>query len=161
MEIWNYLAGGAAVGVIAGFWGKIKDFAWKVISLFIARVELDSESAHNAVIAHLVTHYRRSRLYEPVFGAAREYHRDGRFGLVPCEFFRRRRLVFGRRLWPLVSTNAVEKKAAAARGNRDGGGGSSEAAKVWSTLTYLRGTVNVERLLRDACAASNRLAWSV
>jgi hypothetical protein len=158
MEAWNYLAGGAVVGVIAGFWGKIKEFVWKLVSLFISRVEFETEEAHNAMIAHLIANHKRSRLYERVYGASRVYHRDGRYGLVAYEFFGRRSMVFWVRGRPVVFTNAVEKKASAAR-NKDGG--SSDAAKVYSYLTFLRGTVNVEGLLRDSCVASNQLSWAV
>src|SRR2546421_153628 len=109
MDIWNYLAGGAAFGLIAGFWGKIKEFLWKVVSLLVQRVEIHSEAAHDALIAYLVAHYPRSRMYERMYGGAREYHRDGRYGLVPYELFGLRSVVFWNRCWPFVFSNAVEK----------------------------------------------------
>ena len=33
MDLWNVLAGGAALGVIAGFWDKIKAVVWRLVSL--------------------------------------------------------------------------------------------------------------------------------
>src|SRR5205807_476800 len=36
----------------------------------------------------------------------------------------------------------------------------AEATKVYSTITFVRGTLDVERLLRDACAERNRLSWT-
>src|SRR5262249_48715312 len=111
MDMWNYLAGGAALGVIAGFWSKIKELLWKIASLLIRRVEVGSEPAHDALIAYLVATYPRSRLYERMYGAAREYHRNGRYGLVPYELFGLRSVVFWNGWFPFVFSNAVEKKA--------------------------------------------------
>ena len=158
MDMWNYLAGGAALGLIASCWSKIKDFAWRISSLLIQQIEIDSEAAHDALIAYLVAHYRRSRLYDRMYGASREHHRDGRYGLVPYEMFGLRTVVFWNRCWPFVFSNAVERKAQSSRGAREGSGG--DATKVYSTLTYLRGTLDVEAILRSACEAGNRLSWS-
>ena len=36
---WNFMAGGAALGLIAGLWGHIKNIGWKLASLFVERVE--------------------------------------------------------------------------------------------------------------------------
>jgi hypothetical protein len=159
MDLWNFMAGGAALGLIASCWSKIKDFLWKIVSLLIQHVEIDSESAHDALVAHLVATYRRSRLYQPIFGAAREYHRDGRYGLVPYERFGLRSVVFWNGWVPFVYTNAVEKKAQNSKGNREGAGG--EGSKIYSTLTFLRGSFDVEGALRHACEGSNRLSWTV
>ena len=47
-DIWKLMAGGAAFGVIAGFWTRIKDFVWRIFSLFIQQVEITSPEAHAA-----------------------------------------------------------------------------------------------------------------
>ena len=44
-------------------------------------------------------------------------------------------------------------------GQNQSGQSSSETAKVYSTLTFVRGTLDVEDLLRRACSALNALAW--
>ena len=61
MELWNIVAGGAALGLIASCWGKIKEIFWKFCSLFVQHVEIPSEPAHNALVAYLIKRYRRSR----------------------------------------------------------------------------------------------------
>jgi len=53
MNPWNFLAGGAALGLIAGLWDKIKTFAWRLVNLFIQQVEIPTEAAHEALIAYL------------------------------------------------------------------------------------------------------------
>jgi hypothetical protein len=159
MDLWNYMAGGAAIGLVAGFWGKIKEFLWRFVSLLIQRIEIDSEPAHDALIAYLVTHYRRSRLYDRMYGAMREHHRDGRYGLVPYEMFGLRSVIFWNGCWPFAFSNAVERKAQAGKVNRETG--NSEATKVWSTVTFLRGTLDIEAVLRRACDAGNQFSWAV
>src|SRR5690348_10433270 len=64
---WNFMAGGAALGLIAGLWGHIKDIGWKLASLFVERVEISTEYAHNAVIAYLISHYRHSPVYDRLY----------------------------------------------------------------------------------------------
>ena len=92
-DAWNLMAGGAALGVLASCWSKIKTFLWKLVNFFIQQIELPSEEAHDALVAYLVTHYKKSRLYDRMYGALYEYHRSGRYGLVPYEFFGSRSVV--------------------------------------------------------------------
>jgi hypothetical protein len=158
MDMWNVLAGGAAVGVLASCWSKIKDVAWRISSTLIQQIEIDSESGHDAVVAYLVATYPRSRLYDRMYGAKREYQRDGRYGLVPYEMFGLRTMFFWNGWFPFMFSNAVEKKA---HRSRPQGEGDSEATKVYSTVTFLRGTLDVEEILRKACDAGNRLSWAV
>lgn len=159
MNVWNFLAGGAVLGVIASCWSKIKEWLWRVVSLFIQRVEFESEYSHNALVAYLIANYRRSRLYDQVYGADREHHRDGRYGLVPYEVFGLRSVVFWNGWWPFVFHNAIEQKARSSP-NKEGSS-SNEGRKVFSTITFLRGTLDVEALLRHACSVCNKLAWDV
>lgn len=159
-SIWSFMAGGAALGLIAGFWSKIQGVLWRIISLFIVRVEISSEYAHNALISYLVTKFGRSRVYDRVFGAWNEYQRDGRYGLVSYEVFGNRTLVFWRGLVPFWFSNLAENKARNGK-NQDGSGGESSATKVFSTVTFLRGTLDIEGILKASCDASNQLSWTV
>jgi hypothetical protein len=159
MDMWNVLAGGAAIGVLASCWSKIKDVAWRVSSMLIQQIEIDSEAGHEAVVAYLIANYPRSRLYDRMYGASREYHRDGRYGLVPYEMFGLRTMFFWNGWRPFMFTNAVEAKARHSRPQGESSGG--DATKVYSTLTFLRGTLDVEEILRKACEAGNHLSWAV
>jgi hypothetical protein len=156
-EFGKFLAGGAALGVIAGFWGKIKEFLWRVVNLFVQQVEITSDNAHQAVIAYLVATHRKSRFYDRLYGASYEYQRDGRYGLIPYEQFGNRSVIFWRGWVPFFFTNALEQKSKTS--NRTDGH-SSDATKVYSTITFIRGTVNVEAILREACARLNNLTWA-
>jgi DNA replication protein DnaC len=158
MELWNFLAGGAALGLIAGFWDKIKTVAWKAANLFIQQVEVPSEPAHNALVSYLVGRFPRSRLYDRMYGAWYEHSRDGKYGLVAYEQFGFRSVVFWDGWRPFLFSNAQENRAKSGKNN--GQHGENNAAKVYSTLTFLRGTIDIEQILRDACDHANKLSWA-
>ena len=154
----NFLAGGAVLGVVAALWSKIKTVAWRGVGLFVQRVEIPTESAHEAVVSHLVTKYRRSRNYDRVYGASWEYQRDGRYALVPYEMFGVRTLILWNGWFPFLFSNQVEAKAAS--GKAQSSDSSSGGTKVYSTITFVRGTLDVEAVVREACAARNAIAWA-
>lgn len=157
-DTWKYIGFAGIFGVIASLWGQIKDVGWRILSLFIQRIEIDSEPAHDSLIAFLIANYKQSRIYDQVFGAAREHHRDGKYGLIPYEVFGLRSLVFWNGWFPFYYTNSQEKKAQSGKNSNEG---NQQGVKVYSTITFLRGTVNVEELLRKACATSDDLSWAV
>jgi len=159
MDLWNVVAGGAAVGLIAGFWNHIKAVLWRVASLFVIQIEVPTEAAHNAIVAYLIKHHKRSRLYDRMYGAIYEHQRDGRYGLIPYEAFGHRGLTFWVGWFPLWFNNESERKAKGSGGGQQNQGNDS-STKVFSTLTFFRGTVDVERILREACAELNAMNWA-
>jgi hypothetical protein len=151
------LAGGAALGLLASMWGKLKGVAWRVLGLFVQRVEIPTEPGHDALIAYLIANFRRSRNYDKMYGASWEYQRDGRYGLVPYEVYGNRTLILWNGWFPFLFSNQVESKAASSKGNTDSSGGM----KVFSTITFIRGTLDIEKILKAACAARNNISWAV
>lgn len=147
---------GTALGVVASMWTKMKDVAWRVVGLVIQRVEIPTQAAHDAVTAHLISKFRRSRNYDRMYGATWEYQRDGRYGLVPYEQFGNRTLILWNGWVPFLFTNQQEKKTPAKGENS----GSSDKVKVYSTVTFVRGTVDVEGILKDACDFRNQMSWA-
>ena len=160
MEWWNYIAGGAIFGVVAACWERIKTAIWRVASLFVQQVEITTDSFHNAVIAHLIANYRHSKLYSPLYGAGYECHRDGRHGLVPYEHFGTRTIIFWNGWRPFVFRNEIEQRARNNRGNPQAANVDEDVCKVLSTLTFVRGWLDVEPILARACLISNEVAWS-
>ena len=153
----NFLAGGAVLGVVAALWGKIKTFAWRGLGLLVQRVEIPTEPGHEAVVAYLVAHFRRSRNYDRMYGASWEYHRDGRYGLVPYEQFGNRTLIFWNGWFPFLFSNQVENKAASGKTATESHAGGT---KIYSTIIFVRGTLDVEALISAACAARNAVSWA-
>jgi hypothetical protein len=152
---WGLAAVAAALGMVATMWSKVKDVAWRVIGLVIQRVEIPTQSAHDAVTAHLIAKYKRSRNYDRMYGAQWEFQRDGRYGLIPYEIFGNRTLILWNGLFPFVFTNQQEKKTSGKTENSN-----SNATKIYSTLTFVRGTLNVEKVLTEACTARNEMSWA-
>jgi hypothetical protein len=56
-------------------------------------------------------------------------------------------------------TNQVENRAASGKNTNESSG--SSGMKIHSTLIFIRGTLDVEQLLRDACQARNNISWAV
>ena len=105
--------------------------------------------------AHLIAKYRRSRNYDRMYGAQWEFQRDGRYGLIPYEVFGNRTLILWNGLFPFLFSNQQEKKTTGKNENSN-----SNATKIYSTLTFVRGTLNVEKVLREACSARNEMSWA-
>ena len=157
--MWNVVAGGAAFGLIAGFWTKIKAVLWKAANLFVQQVEITTEHGHTALIDYLTANYQRSCFYDRVYGAYHEHQRDGRYALVPYEQFGNRSLVFWDGWRPFLFNNALEK-AARRPGKSAEPAAEGNAAKIFSTVTFLRGTLDVEAILRRAAERCNKLTWA-
>jgi hypothetical protein len=152
-------AGGAALGLLATMWSKLKGFAWRIVGLFVQRVEIPTEPGHDALVSYLITHFRRSRNYDKMYGASWEYQRDGRYGLIPYEVFGNRTLILWNGWFPFFFSNQIESKAASGKNNNESS--SAGGMKVFSTITFLRGTLDIEKLLTEACAARNDISWAV
>ncbi|MGL4421639.1 MAG: AAA family ATPase [Gemmataceae bacterium] len=156
---WLFVAAGTLFGVLAGLWTKLKGIAWRFISMFIQRIEIPTESAHEAVIGYLIATFPRSRTYDRIYGASWEYQRDGRYGLIPYEMFGNRSLVFWRGWIPFIFTNTQESKHNSSKNSSTDT--PSGVTKVYSALTFVRGTLDVEAIIKNACTARNNISWSV
>ena len=132
---WNQMfLGGAVLGVLASAWSQIKAVFFWVVGLLIRRVEIHTEEAHQAIIAYLIEHYKRSRNYESMYGADHVHQRNGRYGLVPYEQYGNRTLIFWNGWFPFLYANEIERKAkSSATKNQD----SDSATKIFSTITFL------------------------
>ncbi|MBY0229519.1 MAG: AAA family ATPase, partial [Gemmataceae bacterium] len=158
MDFKNLLMGGAILGILAACWEQIKALLWRFIGLFIRRVEIPSESAHQSLISYLIANYKRYKNYDQMYGADYEHMRDGRYGLVAYEQFGNRTLIFWNGWWPFFFSNALEKKPKGNAQEQHTGGGPT---KVYSTLTFLRGTLDFEALLKRAAEETNKITWEV
>jgi hypothetical protein len=134
MDWMKVMAGGAVLGVIASCWDKVKAILWRIASLLVQRIELNTEYVHNAVIGHLIANYPRSITYDKIFGAWNEQQRDGRYALVSYEQFGIRNLVFWQGWRPFLFRNAQEAKAGKPIDNENLHAGT----KIYSTITYRR-----------------------
>ena len=153
-DITKILIGSTALGLLAGFWQPIKTFLAKIVSLLIQQVEVPTEQGHDALVAYLISKHKRSGVYDRVFGAWWDYRRDGRYALIPYETFGQRSMIFWNGWTPFIFHNQRERKPAGNEQNRN-----ADATKIYSVLTFIRGTLDLDSLLEGACALRNRQTW--
>jgi hypothetical protein len=153
----NFLWGGAALGVVTACWQYIKAFLWKVCNLFLRQVEIHNEACAEAVVAYLVQNYRRSKLYDCTYSAQYEHLRNGKYGMVPFEFFGKRSMIFWNWGVPFFF-HGPEKKPAT---DKDRSYSNNNEKEVFCTITHLRGTLDVDRIIARAADDRNHMTWSV
>ncbi len=156
MDFTRFLAGGAVLGVIAGFWGRIKTVAWKFFNTFVQQVELFDENTVTVVIGYLIANHRRSQLYDKIYGAYYDHTIDGKYGLIPYEMFGKRDIIFWQGWVPFLFTTG---KSDASNGNNGGSNNNQERGPA--KITFIRGSVDVEGIIKAACEVRNKLAWSI
>jgi hypothetical protein len=149
------LAGFAILGTVLGMvirgWSTIKGFVNRLFRLVVTQVHIQDDPTSQAVLTHLIRTCKRSALCEKTFGGRYESFRDGKYGHVPFEFFGGHRILFwvGRvPVWFNVTAEKSDDKSARPRAN----------AKA--SLSFLRWTVDVEAIIRDASNARNQLYWA-
>lgn len=162
MDFTKYFAGGAvisaAVGFVVGFWDKIKAILWRVISLFIQQVEIPTAEMQAALTTYLINNYKFSRVYDKVYGAVNESRRDGRYGLTPYELYGQRSIIFQNGFWPFWFSN---------KQNNDGRNQESHHGHVYennsstTTITFLRGKLDIDAIITAACKTRNEATWRI
>jgi hypothetical protein len=155
MSYVNLLAGGAALGVLAAGWAHVKGFLWRLASTLVQRVEVTDTNLCQTLVGYLVARYRRSRAYDRVYGSTYEYIKSTEYpGLVPYEFFGQRSLILWNGWAPFLLGRGHQKQGTAPRNHDDDEGHDP------LTLTFLRGTLDVDALIAAACRERNELSWS-
>ncbi|MEL1254604.1 AAA family ATPase [Flavobacterium sp. DGU38] len=158
----DFLKGGAIVGVVIGFWDKIKAFLWKFISIIIQRVEIKTDEAHDSVIAYLVKDYKKLQTYDRAYGATNETFRSGKYGLVPFEKFGTTSIIFLTKKKylgipiPFVFNHVEENKT---QENRYQEPNSNE--KTYSTITCLRGSLDLDEIIENSSKMRNKISWQI
>ncbi|MCE9561307.1 MAG: AAA family ATPase [Planctomycetes bacterium] len=154
------LAGFAILGTVLGMvlrgWSSIKGFVNSAFRLIVTQVHLQDDSTSQAVLAHLIRNYKRSTLCEKTFGGRHESFRDGKFGHVPFEFYGGHRILFwvGRvPLWFNVTTEKADEGSVIYWGGKP-------KANMKSSLSFFRGTINVEEIIRAGSSTRNQQYWA-
>ncbi len=58
---WTLLGGGAALGLVAGMWDKVKGLFHNVSSIAVVNIKIDGQVAY-AISMYIVRNFKRSRL---------------------------------------------------------------------------------------------------
>lgn len=158
MDFSHLLLGGAAFGFITSCWGYIKTVLWKICNLFVQQIEIHDENTSYAVVGHLIKNYRKSKMYDKAYAGNTEYIRDSdRNGLVAYEIFGKRSMIFWNWCFPFIF-QGPEKKAPPANGGS--GYGSTDKKEVHGYITYIRGTLNVDKIISNAVYERNDMVWN-
>ncbi len=160
----DLLKGSALVAFVIGFWDKIKAILWQLLSIFIQRIEINSEEAHETVIGYLVTKYKKMPSYDRIYGAQYESFKNGRFGLVPFEKFGSNSIVFltQKRFFGFIRLPFYFSLAKLNVPNTDANTqDASQGDKIFSTITCIRGTLNIDKIIENAIVARNKAIWNI
>src|SRR5262249_17859068 len=157
MDLSHLLAGGAIVGLVTACWARIKLVAWRGINLLIQQIEVQDELTQTALVDYLVRHYKRSASYDKTYGAFNEHTRDGKYGMVPFELLGRRSIIFWRGWLPFFYTAGTKPQTNPA----NGGTAANNQDRIFCSLTFLRGFLDAEELIKSACDIRNAANWDV
>ena len=158
----SLFTGGAILGAVIGFWNQIKSFLWSIVSILIQKADITTEEAHNTIIAYLYKEYKHVSIYDQVFGAQNESYRTGKYGLVAYEQLGKKSMIFFDRSkkcfinFPFVFSIKQE--------NPKGNGTEYpevDTNKVFSSLLFIRGTINIDQIIKEATKVRNNLAWNI
>ncbi|MDH7913613.1 AAA family ATPase [Winogradskyella sp. SYSU M77433] len=159
----DLLKGGAILGVIVGFWDKIKTFLWMILSSFIQKSEIKTEDVHNEVIGHLIKNYKYLKSYDKVFASQYESFRTGKYGLVAYEKFGDKMIIFlseKKYFFKLFRVPFIFTKNSMPVGGSESKDGS-EGNKSCSHIISLRGSVDVSKIIQKSTIQRNELSWNI
>ncbi len=160
----SFLKGSALIAIIVGFWDKIKTVLWMFLSTFIQKIEIKTEDAHDTIIAHLITSYKKFPSYDKVYGAQYESYRNGKYGLVPYEKFGTTSIIFltNRKFFkffklPFYFSHTNPN----INNNLDNPHAISENDKTYSYLLCLRTTLNFDEIVEESIINRNKMSWNL
>lgn len=162
MEPTSYLAGGAAIAVVTACWGYVKGFSWRIISVFIEHTEVSGGKLVRALTGKLLRECSKSPFYDKTYCGTNEFLQNGRAGLVSYEMFGKAAVVFWIKWKWFIRIPIILSPPGSGAGS--GGSGRPEENKeddenARRTITVLRWTVDVEKLLVEASSTHNDQEW--
>ncbi|HWG45997.1 MAG TPA: AAA family ATPase [Gemmataceae bacterium] len=155
------LAGLAVIGTVFGFvirgWSSIRNFLQSCMSVLVVTARLDDETTTTAVLAYLV----RNHAYlsgEKTYGGRHDCFRDGKYGHIPFELFGVKTLTFWRGWLPFWFV--IQKPAADESKKEVIYWGSKPKDRLVASLMFLRWTLDIDHIVKEASAERNRLYWN-
>ena len=150
MEVWNLMAGGAVLGVIAGSWERIKAAVWRCFNLFIQDITVDDEEIKDALINYLVGRFDRVGMYDRKYESMYDYiNTERRYGYVAFEKFGDQSILFRQGWRPMYFQAHPAQKSEA----------GTPGTPARRSLLFFRGTFDVDALVADALRIYNELNW--
>lgn len=153
----NLFMGGAIFGVVTACWNYIKIVIWKIINLFIQNVELREEILTQTLISHLLKYYKKSNVYEKVYLCTTDkLIKENTYISIPYEFYGKKSLIFWNGFVPFIWMGENSSKKNSPEGgilpkNED----SSAEIEIKGNILYIRGTLNIDKIIEEACKKGN------
>lgn len=159
----DLLTGGIVAGgltALIGFWNQIKAILWKITSVIIQKVEINTEEANDAISSYLTKHFRRIPIYDRLYGAKNEMFRAGKYGLVPYEKFGSRTILyFSNCKYRKYILFAFKSESIPQQSNEGNSQRQGNVEKKYSSFIFVRGTLHVDEIVESAISERNALFW--
>lgn len=153
---WSWTAllmGGGVMGMLAGFWGRIKEFFIWVIGLFLESVDINDSQQAQRLLEYMIAKMTISPFYYRTFTHFYVYKvSDGMVEGRSAEIIGRHSLLFWNGWVPVVIARREEAQMSAGNGGNPPGDVFNRAAPMGNSgprigaicrLRFLRGTVDV------------------
>lgn len=167
MDFTQFLAGGALLGLLAAAWGYLKNFAWKLLSILVQKVDVAGELGP-IVRSHLIKEYKFSKVYDRYYTCLSARLAPGFVnGSVPFERIGMHSMLFWRGWWPLILVTQPdaswvkrdETGRAATTPNHNTP--TEEHGRISISLLFLRGTWDPDEVTSIATKLRNERTWDV
>jgi hypothetical protein len=155
VDLSTLLVGGALTGVVVGFWNKIKQGLLWLVSFVYETVDIQDAYLSQSLLEYLIVHSKRSPFYRKVFTHFGGFNRTtGVSEYLVAEVLGKNSAIYWLGRTPLVfGKNNNEKKISnpnAAPGGAAPAGGEIAQHPTVSRLSFIRGSIDVDKLLADA-----------
>lgn len=152
---------GTVLGVVLRGWSSIRGWLQRCMGYLFVHAHLDDEVTIKAVLAYLMATYPRNKSGEKTFGGRCDSFRDGKYGHIPFELLGNRSLLFWKGWIPFwFSVQAVKEDPKGAGGNVIYWGSKpKETSKA--SVVFLRRTLDVDEIIKQASRSRNQTHWSV
>lgn len=155
------LAGLAVLGTVFGFvvrgWSSIRSFFQSCMGVLVVTARLDDETTTTAILAYLVRNYAHLS-GERTYGGKHECFVDGKYGHIPFELFGVKTLTFWR--WWLPFWFVIQKPSNEESKKEVIFWGSKPKDRLLASIMFLRWTLDIDKIVKEASAERNRLYWN-
>lgn len=135
------VAGGAAIGIVAGFWRYIKHFISKIFSVFVITVKIEGQMP-NAIVSYCSENFRRLPMGGKTFSSYFEYVKPNRrTERIGYEELSRRSSIFMKGFRPILIGPPIK--------------GNDNDSHGMINVTYIRGTINIDEFVINAINFAN------
>jgi ATPase family associated with various cellular activities (AAA) len=153
MDALNVVSIGAVVGMAASYFATIKNVIWKAMNLVVRCSEIDENSGtlRDALMSYIVKNFKRSVMYDGLYCSTTSWVKSQNCNLeVPYEYFGKKSIVFWNGWVPFL----VTPSQTASSGSSSAPGGSGSPSSNFR-VTYIRGTLDMDAIVREAVKIHN------